>query len=223
MPTAPAVKFVLVDDHDILRVGVRELLETVPGYVVVGEAGTARDGFRAIESERPDVVVMDVALPGMDGIVATREVLRRAPRTRIVILSAYKDHHDVMNALSAGAMGYVLKADPPETLLRAVERSERSGPYLSPSLTAHLAALDPSSSRFDALRTLSERENEIFRLAADCRTSSEIARDLCVARKTVESHLNRIYRKLGLRSRAELVRTAFGVGLVHSLRNAPRA
>ncbi|HEY7372036.1 MAG TPA: response regulator transcription factor [Polyangia bacterium] len=213
------VKVVVVDDHDVLRVGVRDFVSSLPGYEVVGEADSARAAFRMIEATKPDVVLMDIALPGMDGIVATREILRRVPRARVVVLSAHKQTHDVVDAIDAGAVGYVLKADPPETLEHALERAVRGECYVSPVLKGCVSALRPPGKTGDLLDLLSEREREIFRLAADCRTSPEISRELCIARKTVDTHLNRINRKLGLRDRAELVRLAVGIGLVHSIRH----
>src|SRR6266508_2167557 len=98
------VNVIVVDDHDLFRAGVRDFLESMPEYRLVGEARTARDGFRSIEAKKPDVVLMDIAMPGMDGIVATREILRRVPAARIVVLSAHKQIHDVMDAFNAGAV-----------------------------------------------------------------------------------------------------------------------
>ena len=214
----PNVRVVVVDDHELLRAGIRDLLTSMPGYKVVGEAGTARAGLQMIEAQKPDVVVMDIAMPGMDGIVATREVLRRLPRARVIVLSAHKQIHDVTDALNAGATGFVLKGDSPETLMTALDHAARGESYVAPALAAGLAARGAGPSA-DVLEVLSEREHEIFRLAADCRTSPEIARALCLARKTVDTHLNRINRKLGFRDRAELVRFAASIGLVHSLRS----
>jgi DNA-binding NarL/FixJ family response regulator len=211
------VRVVLVDDHDVLRMGVRDFISSLRGYEVVGEADTAREALRTIEATKPDVILMDIALPGMDGIVATREILRRVPGARVIVLSAHKQSHDVMDAIDAGAVGYVLKADPPETLVQALERAVRGECYVAPILKGYVSALRGPGRAGDILDILSEREREIFRLAADCRTSPEIASELCIARKTVDTHLNRINRKLGLRDRAELVRLAAGIGLVHSI------
>ena len=213
------LKIFLVEDHDLFRAGIRQFLSSVPGYEVVGEAATARIGFRMIESARPDVVLMDVSLPGMDGIVATREILRRVPRARVIVLSAHAEVHDVIDALDAGATGYILKAGPPETLLEALDSAARGATYLSAELADRLSAFEASRPLGDVLDILSEREREIFRLAADCCSSVEIARELCIARKTVDTHLNTLNRKLGLRDRAELVRFAVGIGLVHSIRS----
>jgi two-component system NarL family response regulator len=207
----------------MFRAGVREFLASCPEYAVVGEAASARQGFMVIEAQKPALVVMDVALPGMDGIVATREVLRRLPSARVVIFSAHAQIHDVVDAMDAGAIAYVLKSDPPETLKEALDSSLHGRRYLAPALaTTFPSAFEVSPRTGGVLDMLSEREREIFRLAADCRTAVEIARDLCIARKTVDVHLNRINRKLGLRDRADLVRLAVSIGLVHSIRPPSR-
>src|SRR5579863_167169 len=121
------VKVVLVDDHDVLRVGIRHMFESLSRYEIVGEAATASAALELIESVRPDIVIMDVAMPDMDGISATREIVRRIPDAKVVVLSAWSGA-DVEDAINAGATGYVLKSDPPERLARALEcvvRSER--------------------------------------------------------------------------------------------------
>src|SRR5262249_38892257 len=137
-------------------------------------------------------------------------------------LSAHMQLQDVRDALDAGAAGYVLKADRPETLMRALEEGSRGRPYLAPPIASALAGAT-ARAMGSVLDVLSAREREIFRLFAECLTAAEIARDLCLARKTVDTHLNRINRKLRLRHRAELVRLAVSVGLVHSLRDLPSA
>ena len=119
------------DDHAILRAGVRDLLDSLSGYEVVGETGTAHAVLEIIESERPDIVVMDVGLPGMDGIVATREVLRRAPNARVIVLSAYNEPHEMVDAFNAGAVGYVLKRGPARDT-GARSRRRRPGCSLPP-------------------------------------------------------------------------------------------
>ena len=134
------VTIVLVDDHELFRAGVRDFLASLPDYEVIGEAGTARDGLRLVESRRPDVVLMDIALPGMDGIVATREILRRVPDARVIILSAHGQLHDVMDAIDAGAVGYVVKGDPPETLEQALDHAARGVLYVESRLKACLSA-----------------------------------------------------------------------------------
>jgi DNA-binding NarL/FixJ family response regulator len=212
------MKIVVVDDHDLLRVGLRDLLARSPGCEVVGDARTARAAFQVIASAKPDVVLMDIALPGMDGVVATREILRRTPDIRVVILSAHDQPQDVIDAIDAGALAYTLKTDPPDILMQALQHAVRGVRYLTPSLEAIVASPQTTPRIGGLLDALSEREREVFRLAADCMTSPEIARELCLARKTVDTHLNRINRKLSLRDRAALVRLAAELGLVHSVR-----
>ncbi len=210
------VKVVLIEDHEVFRTGVSDFLAASPRYEVVGEAATARAGFAVVASAKPKLVLMDLELPDIDGVVATRELLRRELHVSVVILTAHERMGDVNDALSAGAVGYVRKSDDPATLLQALDAVARGSRFMSPSVAAQL--LDPGSPRADRLDVLSEREREIFRLAADCRTSREIAANLCIARKTVDTHMNRINRKLALRDRAELVRLAAALGFVHSIR-----
>ncbi len=215
------MRVVLVEDHPLFRLGVRELLRTAPGYEVVGEAGSARAGFNVIDSARPDMVLMDIVLPGMDGVVATREIMRRRPDTKVVIVSSHDHVHDVRDALAAGAVGYVLKAESADLLLEALQQVGRGECYIAPSLAEQMSmASSDLGGPADVLHVLSEREHEVFRLAADCQEPNEIARELCLARKTVDTHLNRINRKLGLRNRAALVRLAARLGLVHAVRAA---
>jgi DNA-binding NarL/FixJ family response regulator len=204
----------VVDDHDLVRVGLREMLAGVPRYVVVGEASSASDALALASSERPDIVVMDIALPGIDGITATREILRHAPATRIVVLSAHGHRHDVIDALNAGVIGYVLKGDPPATLLQALDEAARGRFYSSPALRDWVEQLATARRPIAVLAILSDRERDVFRLAADCSTSTEIAQALRIAPKTVDTHLSRINRKLGLHGRPQLVRLAVGMGAV---------
>jgi DNA-binding NarL/FixJ family response regulator len=210
------LKVVLIDDHDLFRMGVSDFLAASPAHALVGEAAIARAGFRVVETAAPEVVLLDLVLPDMDGVLATRELLRRRPALKIVVLSAHSRTCDVRDALNAGAVGYVSKADDPSTLLRALDAVARGERFLTPPVAARLA--DPASPNANMLDLLSQREREIFRLAADCHTSREIATNLCIARKTVDTHMNRIHRKLRLRDRSELVRLAATIGLVHSLR-----
>jgi len=218
------MKVALVDDHELFRAGIRHILEATPDVQLVGEASTGRDALAMIETARPDVVLMDIALPGMDGVVATREIRRRVPSTRVLILSAHEQIHDVLDALDAGATGYALKSDGPDALLEALRATAQGERYLAPAvagrLDAHKARRRIGS---DVLAVLSEREREIFRLAAECLMTREIAAELCISRKTVDTHLYRIHRKLGLRTSAELVRLAASLGMVHGAQTREQA
>ena len=210
-------KVLLVDDHPLLRAGIRQILTATSEFLVVGEAGRARDAFVLIDAEEPDVVLMDVALPGMDGVIATREIRRRAARTRVLILTVHDQITDVLDALNAGATGYALKTDDTETLLEALRTVAKGDRYLAPAIAARLESYESRRRKAsDVLSVLSVREREVFRLAAECLITREIAHELCISRKTVDTHLYRIHRKLGLRTSAELVRLASSLGLVHA-------
>jgi two-component system response regulator NreC len=211
----PVTKIFLVEDHPLFRMGIRQSLATYAEFSVIGEAGNARDAFVAIDAHPPDVVVMDVQLPGMDGVIATREIRRRAPKTRVLLLSVHDQISDVLEALDAGAAGYALKTEGTEALVAALRTIIRNDRYVAPSLAALLGSYESRRKKpVDTLSILSLREREVFRLAADCLLTREIARELCISRKTVDTHLYRIHRKLGLRTSAELVRMACNLGLV---------
>ena len=211
------MKVVLIDDHALFRVGIRHVLAMSSEFELVGEAATAREGFKLIEATVPDVVIMDISLPGMDGVLATRELKRRAPLARVLIVTAHSEIHDVLDAMSAGAVGYALKSDGPEVLLEALQQVARGQRYVAPAVATRLSTLEAKRRRAThVLGVLSEREREIFRLAAKCLIAREIATELCIARKTVDTHLNRINHKLGLRNLAELVRLAANLGMIES-------
>ena len=215
------VKVLLVDGHPVFRAGVTQVLTRDGGVKVIGECGKARDAFVVIDTARPDVVIMEIALPGMDGVVATREIRRRSPDSRVLILTANDEISDVQEALGAGACGYALKAEPPEMLpvaLRAVAKGNR---YLASGVAARLGGDEtkPEAAR-EGLAMLSTREREVFRLAVNCLLPGEIARELCLSRKTVDTHLYRIHLKLKVHSSAELVRLAIRLGSVRLTRRA---
>jgi DNA-binding NarL/FixJ family response regulator len=189
------MRIVLVDDHTLFRMGVRHVLTNTPGHEVVGEASTARSAFRIVDALAPDVVLMDIAMPGMDGVLATREIGRRAPKARVLIVSAHDQVNDVLDALEAGAAGYALKSDGPETLIEAIRVVSRGQRYVAAALAPRLAAFEGRRRRAsDVLGILSAREREVFRLASECVIARDMARELCIARKTVDTHLNRINR-----------------------------
>jgi DNA-binding NarL/FixJ family response regulator len=208
-------KIFLVEDHPLFRMGIRLSLATYAEFTIVGEAGNARDAFSAIDAHHPDIVVMDVSLPGMDGVIATREIRRRSPRTRVLLLSVHDQISDVLEALDAGASGYALKTEGTEALVNALRTVIKNDRYVAPTLAALLGSYESRRKRpLDTLSILSLREREVFRLAADCLLTREIASELCISRKTVDTHLYRIHRKLGLRTSAELVRLACNLGLM---------
>ena len=169
-------KIFLVEDHPLFRMGIRQSLATYAEFTIVGEAGNARDAFPAIDAHPPDIVVMDVSLPGMDGVIATREIRRRAPRTRVLLLSVHDQISDVLEALDAGASGYALKTEGTEALVAALRTIIRNDRYVAPTLAALLGSYESRRKRpLDTLSILSLREREVFRLAADCLLTREIA------------------------------------------------
>ena len=216
------MKVLLVDDHLLFRVGVRRLLTSAPGYEIVGEAPTAADAFEILDRTAPDIVLMDIAMPGIDGILATKEILRRAPRARVLILSAHDQISDVVAAFAAGASGYALKEEVAGALLEAMRIVGRGARYVAPALATRLAKFEERRrSGSDVLDVLSMRERQIFLLSAECMIARDIAAKLGIARKTVDTHINRINRKLSLRNMAELVRLAASLGLLQSRRIPP--
>ena len=215
------MKIVLVDDHTLFRVGVRHVLATPPGFEVIGEASTARSAFRLIDATVPDLVLMDIALPGMDGVLATREIGRRAPRARVLIVSAHDQVNDVLDALDAGAAGYALKSDGPGDAGRGDSRRQQGA-----SLRGAHAGAPAGGVRGASAQRQRRPRNPLAPRAGGLSTRLRVrdrarhgASELCIARKTVDSHLNRINRKLGLRNMAELVRLAANLGMLHSARD----
>ena len=185
------------------------LLEAEEGIEVVGDVGTAEDALRGLERLEPDLVLLDVEMPGIGGIEGSERVLKRRPEAKVVILSMLDDQQTVNDAFAAGASGYVLKRSADEELVRAVRAVLRGERYLDPALGATLAA--PTAG---PLSELSDRELEVLRLLALGYTNSEIASKLYVSTRTVESHRRNVSVKLRANSRSELVRLALGAGLI---------
>ncbi len=210
------LRVLLVDDHRLMREGLRKILETTSGVQVVGEAEDGRAALAAVAETRPDVVVMDVGMKGMNGIEATKRLCKDHPTVRVVALSAYADKRYVRNMIRAGASAYVLKESASDDLLRAVQAAARGEHYLSPRVTGGLleswgmpsAAESPSA--YDLLGT---REREVLKLIAEGKTSKEMAAALGLAAKTIETHRRNIAQKVGLHSVAELTKYAVREGL----------
>jgi DNA-binding NarL/FixJ family response regulator len=209
------IRLALVDDHSLFREGLRSFLSSKEGVSVVAEAGDARDAYEQIDATQPDVAVLDIGLPGIDGIAAAREIQRRAPGVKLLVLSMYRDQDRVRWSLGAGARGYVLKDDPPDTVLEAIRAVAQGEKFLSPRLEVDPGEAPPSSRKSnDALERLSPRELEIFRMIVKGESNAGISKTLCISVKTVETHRAHINKKLGARSPADLVRLAARRGLV---------
>jgi DNA-binding NarL/FixJ family response regulator len=206
----------VVDDEPLIREGLRHTLNAEPDVEVVGEAATARGAFIGIERTNPDVVLMDLALPGLDGAAATRDLRLRVPNAKVLVLTIHDRLRDALDALAAGAYGFVLKTEPLSALLTAIRTVAAGGGYVTPSLAPIVSRrqADLSGAAEDVLAALSVREREVFHLVVAGVVGSDIARELCISRKTVETHVARIHRKLGCRRVADIVRFAAVHGLL---------
>jgi two-component system, NarL family, invasion response regulator UvrY len=210
---AAVVQVLLVDDHAVVREGYRRLLERTPEIAVVAEAGTGEDAYRAFCELNPDVVVMDINLPGMSGIEAARRMLARQPDARILVFSMHEDALFGSRALQAGARGYVTKASAPEVLVEAVKAVSAGRLYISHDMAQELA-LQTVPGQDVPLNTLSPREFEVFRLLAEGKSVTDIARILSLSQKTVANYQSLIKQKLEADTSAQMVWIALKRGLV---------
>lgn len=212
---AELIRVALCDDHGVVRSGLRHILQAEADIEVVGDAGTAEEAVEIARSERPDVFVMDLGLPGTGGIAATRQIRAASPSTAVLILTVHDDVGYVRNAFEAGAVGYLVKEAADVELVQAVRAVAAGGQYVHPSLGAALLAPEASLPRLGGPGgQLSEREQEVLRLIALGLTNAEIGGRLYVSVRTVETHRAHIHRKLDLRTRAELVGFAREAGLL---------
>jgi len=200
-------RILLVDDHAILRAGLRALLGGYPDLEVVGEAGDGEEAIAKVNELEPDVVVMDIAMPGMNGLIATRQILEAHPKTRVLVLTQHSNKEYVLPLLKIGVAGYVLKQAVDTDLVAAIRAVVRGDSFLYPSvaktvLQAYLQ--DPRHESDDPYMSLTEREREVLILVARGRTTREIAEILHVSPNTVDVHRSRLMRKLGLHNVAEL-------------------
>ena len=200
-------RVLLVDDHAIVRLGLMTLINDQPDMEVIGEAGTAGEAVRAVERLRPQVVLMDIRMPGEGGIEATRQITAQFPETRVVMLTSFADDELVLRAINAGAAGYVLKQVGNEELLRAIGAAARGEALLDPATTARLLARVRAAERQaeeDAFRDLSDRELDVLAELARGRTNAEIGHRLNLSEKTVRNYVSTILEKLHLTNRVEL-------------------
>jgi DNA-binding NarL/FixJ family response regulator len=211
--TKKKIRVLLADDHALVRQGFRLILSSQPDIEIVGEAGNGRETVELAEKLRPDVVVMDVAMPEMNGIEATRRLATLAPRTRVLALSMYKDSLYVREILRAGARGYLLKDAFDRDLVAAVRAVAAGEGYLSPAVSEAVLS-DYRRHVSDPWDLLSSREREVLQLIAEGKTNKEIAAALNLSVYTVDAHRGRIMEKLNVHSVSELVRFAVRAGLV---------
>ena len=213
-----SIRVLIVDDHAVVRSGLRRVLEAEDDIEVVGEAGDMRGAVFEARAQKPDVVLMDVVMPGPTGIEATPAVLKEAPETKVLVLSMQDDPHYVREAFSAGASGYVLKEAADAEVVDAVREVSAGGRYVHPALGARLVAADAEERARADEDPLSDREREVLRLLALGHTNQEIAEMLYLSVRTVETHRAHIMQKLRLSTRAELVRYAIEQGLLEEAR-----
>jgi two-component system, NarL family, response regulator NreC len=208
---AEAISIVLADDRTVVGRALRVLLEEEPGFEVVAEADDADDAVRYLRGHKPDVLILDLNMPGRPSLEAIPDMREASPETRIVVLTMQKEPAFPRQALQLGVIGYVLKEAADDELVQAVRSAAAGETYLQPALGGRLAA-EPESAASD----LSERETDVLRLIALGHTNAEIAEKLYISVRTVETHRAHIQQKLGVSSRAELVRGALSRGLVET-------
>lgn len=209
-------RLLLVDDHEVFRIGLRTVLEFEPDFKVVGEAGDALSGVQAAESLRPDVVLMDVRLGGIDGVQACREIRSRFPDVRVLMLTSFADEDVVMSSIMAGAAGFVTKNVGRAELLRAIRAVAAGESLLDPAVTKQVLEKLVTLTQRDREREmdqLSEREREVLSLVAQGYTNREIAEKLVLSEHTARNHVSRIFEKLGLSRRSEAAAYAARMGL----------
>jgi two-component system response regulator NreC len=209
-----AIRLLIVDDHQLVRSGLRRLLEAEEDFEVEDEAGTAYDAVRLARLHKPDVVLLDVVMPGGSGLDAIPQILDAAPNTQILALSMQDDPSYVRHAFAMGAKGYVLKEAADDELLAAIREVAKGGNYVDHQLGSRLAAYDATAMETKEADPLSDREREVLKLLALGYTNQEISKQLYISVRTSETHRARIMQKLGLQTRAELVRVAIARGLL---------
>jgi two-component system response regulator NreC len=212
------MKILVADDHAVVREGLWQLLNSQPDMEVVGEAEDGREALEKAKSLRPDVTILDIAMPRLSGLEAVRLIREAVPDTGIVVLSMHKKEAYVHQVLASGALGYVLKASPSSDVLQAIRAVHRGEYFLSPQIRAEVISTylesrkaKPSVRGYDLL---SDREQQVFRLIVEGNSTSDIADVLCISPKTVEKHRANVMKKLGIRDLVALVKYAVNIGVI---------
>ena len=204
------VRVVIADDHPVVRSGIKGMLEPDPGFDVAGEASSGLEAVALALREHPDVVLMDLQMPGLDGASATTQIKAQLPQTKVLVLTTYATDADIVRAIDAGAVGYLLKDAPHEEIARAVRAAARGETTLAPAIAQRLM----QRVRSPAGDALSTREIAVLQLAARGLSNSEIAKELFVSTTTAKAHLVHIYAKLGVNDRTAAVTTALERGII---------
>jgi len=211
------IRVLLADDHKMVRAGIRSLLERMPGIEVVAEAGDGREAIQFVREYTPDIVLMDIAMPGMNGLEATQDLTKSQPKVPVIILSIYSDEEHVYQALRAGASGYLLKGAAIEELELAIRAIAQGETYLSPPVSKPVIMEYIRRTNIGTGENLSPRQAEVLKLIAEGKTMKQIALDLAISVKTVETHRMAVMTRLGVKDVAGLVRYAIKMGLVDNL------
>jgi two-component system response regulator NreC len=213
----PKIRLLLVDDHEIVRAGIKMLFLAEKDMEVVGEVGSGEAAIEAVEELNPDVVIMDVAMPGMSGIEATQQIKKASPATAVLALTMYEDEQYFFEMLNAGASGYIPKRAAPDDLVSAIRAVSQGNVFLHSTLAKFLMKEmvdQPASASTPAVEELTPREREVLTYIAEGYTNREIAEALVISVKTVDRHRENIMQKLNLHSRVELVKYAIEKGLI---------
>jgi len=213
---ATPISILIVDDHEVVRNGIRSYLETLPDFHVIGEAASGEEAIKMVSEQIPDVVLMDLIMPGMDGIEATREVKKVSPRTQVVVLTSYHEDEHIFPALKAGAISYILKDMKMDKLAETIQRAVHGEVTLHPFVAARvLGNLRGKNTDGEALYAdLTERELDVLKLIANGLTNSQIAEKLFISENTVKGHVSNILSKLHLADRTQVAAYAWQKGIV---------
>ena len=211
------ITIVLAEDHKVVRQGVRMLLEAEPDFSVLGEAGDGLEALQLVEQLQPDVLIVDVMMPGLTGLEVSRQVSQRLPQTRVIVLSMHANEVYVLEALRSGAVGYVLKDSSADEVVQAVRNVSQGQRYLSASLSERAIEVyvqKAQQTSLDDYETLTTREREVLHLAAEGHSNAEIAKTLSISPRTVETHRANLMRKLNLQNQTDLIRFALKRGIL---------
>ena len=212
------IQLLLVDDHNMVRQGLRVLLEAEPDIAVIGEAETGRQAVQMARTLQPDVIVMDIAMPNLNGLEATRQIVKEVPNAKVLVLSSYGDDEYLHQLTDAGACGYLLKQTAANDLIKAVRETSKGNAFFSPAVARifkdGVARLQETREVTDRFESLTDRERQVYQLLAEGNSNKDIANRLNLSLHTVETHRWRIMEKLDLHSTAELVLSAVRRGMV---------
>lgn len=208
------IRILIADDHAVVAEGLKHLIEAQPDLQVIGIVGDGREAVKRTAELNPDVVIMDLSMPELNGADATRVLLEKEPSRKVIVLSMYADHEYVRRALRSGALGYVVKRSAGKDVVDAIRSVHAGQRYVSPMVAGAVQDQDVPAAKEDRLARLSTREREVLQLLAEGRTGSEIAERLSLSPKTVETYRARLVEKLGIRDVAGLVRFAIQRGII---------